>query len=125
MLNKNFLAITDYIASKLHCNKSGCCQYFAEWFAYKCPLQYTIVEGWVKSPYGYKMEHTWIEVGKEKIDPTFIQFLPHGNVQYTKSIKNRYTRQEYLDLCIKNPDDTKQYHNYVIGDDSPWHISNK
>lgn len=72
--------IAKKLADSLHCDRFGSCVHFAELFVLELEKHdpelldvVEVIEGYVIVG-DEKLEHTWIEVFGEKIDPTIVQF---------------------------------------------------
>ncbi len=89
--------IADELSNRMYCDRFGSCVHFAELFVDavydtnpKMLDCFDVIEGYVTSG----SEHTWIEVGDVKIDPTFVQFT--DSVDYMGNGK-RYSGRKYYE----------------------------
>ena len=114
LLENNFVdQIVDKVSSQLHCDMGGSCPLFAELateaFIKAGIKDFYVIEGWVKSnKEKFWRQHTWIEMGDRKIDPTFSQFGNLENVKYVSKIKARYTPEQYMELSKRFPFPSKE-----------------
>lgn len=117
MNQEKILTIADSIASKIKCDLSGSCLYFAELFTQEMIdthkfFDFKVIEGYVKSQvYRYKLQHTWIKLNNVVIDPTFIQFKKaHGTCKRLKTPYHIFTGTQYYELMKQVPINASNYY---------------
>jgi len=106
-LKKNYTDLAKEVSDKLHCDKSGVCMEFTKVFSEEA-IKRGMKDFWVVEGYIIRQgrhQHTWIELKDGTVlDPTIVQFNLSGeeNPKYSKTIKKKYTPEEYL---IPHPKD--------------------
>lgn len=102
------------IQTTIECELSGSCRFAARDMTKSLLAlgveDFTIVEGYVRQPGNrHNEQHTWVEVGKMKLDPTFAQFAE--GTQYV-GVKKHYTPAEYLVPNKKDAEFERKFPHY-------------
>lgn len=112
-------ALVAYIQETIECELSGSCRFAAQEMTQSLLAagikDFEIVEGFVRQPGNRHVEqHTWIKVGEEIVDPTFVQFAEGSTYD---SIKRSYKPHEYqiphpkdVEFEAKHPNYRAQYY---------------
>jgi hypothetical protein len=118
--------IVQRIRDTIECELSGSCRFASQDMTVALIAagikDFQVVEGYVRQPGNrYTEQHTWIKVGGQILDPTFVQFA-EGSAY--AGIKRSYTPGEYqiphpkdVELETKYPNYRQQYYKAKPGFD--------